>query len=138
MCRTYPCSRNRSINRYYNPSTDQFLSVDAMVDQTGQPYVFVNDNLLNATDPSGLCGQRSCGIQYQTVRSTSCSIYAAGQNPGSGHPSNVPVRLCNYGRANCRLRLPLIQGQFVSQYNLPAVHACHCQRRQNNCQLPQI
>ena len=42
------------VNRYYNPSTDQFLSVDPMVDTTGQPYVFANDNPLNATDPLGL------------------------------------------------------------------------------------
>ena len=42
------------VNRYYDPSTDQFLSVDPLVDQTGQPYVFVNDNPLNATDPLGL------------------------------------------------------------------------------------
>jgi uncharacterized protein RhaS with RHS repeats len=44
------------VNRYYDPSTDQFLSVDPMVDQTGQPYVFVNDNPLNSTDPLGLKG----------------------------------------------------------------------------------
>jgi len=43
----------RSINRYYDPTTDQFLSVDPMVDQTGQPYVFTNDNPLNSTDPLG-------------------------------------------------------------------------------------
>jgi hypothetical protein len=32
------------------------LSVDPVVDQTGQPYVFTNDNPLNATDPLGLKG----------------------------------------------------------------------------------
>jgi len=42
------------INRYYDPTTDQFLSVDPLVDQTGQPYVFTNDNPLNSTDPLGL------------------------------------------------------------------------------------
>lgn len=42
------------INRYYDPSTDQFLSVDPMVDTTGQAYGFVNDNPLNGTDSLGL------------------------------------------------------------------------------------
>jgi len=28
------------INRYYDPSTDQFLSVDPDVAETGQPYAF--------------------------------------------------------------------------------------------------
>lgn len=41
------------INRYYDPSTDQFLSIDPDVQQTDQPYVFTNDNPLNAEDPTG-------------------------------------------------------------------------------------
>jgi RHS repeat-associated protein len=42
------------INRYYDPTTDQFMSVDPLVAQTNQPYVFTNDSPLNATDPLGL------------------------------------------------------------------------------------
>ena len=42
------------VNRYYDPTTDQFMSVDPQVATTGQPYVFTNDNPLNATDPLGL------------------------------------------------------------------------------------
>jgi hypothetical protein len=45
-----------SINRYYDPSTDQFLSVDLDVQTTDQSYVFTNDDPLNATDPLGLKG----------------------------------------------------------------------------------
>jgi hypothetical protein len=41
------------INRYYDPTTDQFLSVDPKVSQTDQPYVFAGDSPLNATDPLG-------------------------------------------------------------------------------------
>jgi hypothetical protein len=42
------------INRYYDPSTDQFLSIDPDVASTDQPYVFTNDDPLNAEDPLGL------------------------------------------------------------------------------------
>jgi hypothetical protein len=45
-----------SINRYYDPSTDQFLSVDPDVQETDQPYAFVNDDPLNAEDPLGMKG----------------------------------------------------------------------------------
>jgi hypothetical protein len=41
------------VNRYYDPTTDQFLSIDPLVGQTGQPYVFTNDDPLNATDTLG-------------------------------------------------------------------------------------
>jgi RHS repeat-associated protein len=44
-----------TINRYYDPSTDQFLSIDPDVATTDQPYVFTNDDPLNAEDPMGLC-----------------------------------------------------------------------------------
>ena len=43
------------INRYYDPTTDEFLSIDPDVAQTDQPYVFTNDDPLNAEDPSGDC-----------------------------------------------------------------------------------
>src|ERR1700677_4760078 len=47
------------INRYYDPTTDEFLSIDPEVATTDQPYVFTNDDPLNETDPSGLKG---CGL----------------------------------------------------------------------------
>lgn len=53
-----PCSsqraRDRRIDRYYDPSSDQFLSIDPDVATTGQPYSFTGDDPLNATDPLGL------------------------------------------------------------------------------------
>ena len=42
------------VNRYYDPSTDQFLSVDPKVSTTLQPYAFAGDDPLNATDELGL------------------------------------------------------------------------------------
>lgn len=42
------------INRYYDPTTDQFISVDPDVSTTDQPYAFTGDDPLNSTDPLGL------------------------------------------------------------------------------------
>jgi RHS repeat-associated protein len=42
------------INRYYDPGTGQFLSVDPAVSQTGQPYSYADGNPVNASDPNGL------------------------------------------------------------------------------------
>jgi len=44
-----------SIDRYYDPMTDSFISVDPDVKETDQPYAFVNDDPLNFEDPMGLC-----------------------------------------------------------------------------------
>jgi RHS repeat-associated protein len=44
------------IDRYYDPTTDQFWSVDPEVAETGQPYAFTGDNPVNSTDPLGLHG----------------------------------------------------------------------------------
>jgi uncharacterized protein RhaS with RHS repeats len=41
------------VNRYYDPTTDQFLSIDPDVGTTNQPYVFTDDDPLNSTDPLG-------------------------------------------------------------------------------------
>ncbi len=40
--------------RYYDPSTQQFLSVDPLVGITGQAYNYVGGSPLNFTDPTGL------------------------------------------------------------------------------------
>jgi RHS repeat-associated protein len=42
------------INRYYDPATAQFLSVDAALDLTLTPYSYAGDNPVNAIDPLGL------------------------------------------------------------------------------------
>jgi hypothetical protein len=42
------------VDRYYDPTTDQFLSVDPDLAETGQPYAFTGDDPLNKTDPLGL------------------------------------------------------------------------------------
>lgn len=44
------------INRYYQPGTATFTGVDPLVDQTGQPYAYTNDDPTNETDPLGLFG----------------------------------------------------------------------------------
>jgi RHS repeat-associated protein len=56
----HPCS----INRYYDPTTDSFTSVDPDLQSTGQSYVFTNDNPLNGSDPLGLiCWSWSCIVK---------------------------------------------------------------------------
>jgi len=42
------------VNRYYDPVTAQFLTVDPLVSQTGQPYAYAGDDPVNNVDPSGL------------------------------------------------------------------------------------
>ena len=44
------------VGRYYDPSTGQFLSVDPLVDGTGEPYVYAQDNPVNDADPTGDIG----------------------------------------------------------------------------------
>ena len=42
------------VSRYYDPVTGQFLSIDPLLRQTDQPYVYVLDDPVNATDSNGL------------------------------------------------------------------------------------
>ncbi len=47
-------SERCAVDRYYDPASGQFLTVDPDVAETGQPYAFTGDDPLNATDPLGL------------------------------------------------------------------------------------
>ncbi len=42
------------VNRYYDPSTGQFLSVDPLVGITDQPYQYAGGDPINGSDPLGL------------------------------------------------------------------------------------
>jgi len=42
------------MNRYYDPTTCQFISKDPAVAQTGQPYDYAGDDPINRSDPNGL------------------------------------------------------------------------------------
>jgi len=43
------------LNRYYDPATGQFLSIDPLVDETGQPYSYTGGDPVNGGDPTGMC-----------------------------------------------------------------------------------
>jgi hypothetical protein len=42
------------VGRYYDPTTGQFISVDPLVDLTGQPYAYVAGDPISRVDPLGL------------------------------------------------------------------------------------
>jgi RHS repeat-associated protein len=50
------------INRYYDSSTGQFLSVDPLVGATGQAYAYADASPVNRTDPSGLDTVGICAV----------------------------------------------------------------------------
>jgi hypothetical protein len=75
------------VGRYYDPSTDQFLSVDPLVGGTGQPYVFAGDNPINASDPSGLSSVGFCsldGCPGEEGNGTVPVNFAGSNNNGKG------------------------------------------------------
>jgi RHS repeat-associated protein len=41
------------LNRYYNPATGQFISVDPDLNQTLEPYGYAGDNPVSSKDPTG-------------------------------------------------------------------------------------
>jgi uncharacterized protein RhaS with RHS repeats len=47
------------VHRYYDPATGQFISSDPLVNVTGQPYAYVDDDPVNVTDPLGMWGWSS-------------------------------------------------------------------------------
>jgi uncharacterized protein RhaS with RHS repeats len=79
------------IGRYYDPSTGQFITVDPLVDQTGQPYAYAGGDPVNDSDPDGN------GPSPQVVTlggATALAVILSGPcafNPGSCNSSNTLV-----------------------------------------------
>jgi RHS repeat-associated protein len=81
------------VGRYYDPATDQFLSVDPDVAETGQPYAFTGDNPVNRKDPLGLyitgggsseCNRSSDGTLYCTGSTSNGQSVTGSLNTSTG------------------------------------------------------
>jgi RHS repeat-associated protein len=55
------------VNRYYDPQTGQFTSVDPAIAQTVQPYAYANGNPVSYTDPSGACNWWCEGFSWSAA-----------------------------------------------------------------------
>ena len=78
----------RVIDRYYDPSTGQFVSIDPMVAQTSEPYGYANDDPVDGVDPTGelLCGAGyHCGSSGGPTGGGSTQ-----QQPPTSQPPNLP------------------------------------------------
>jgi hypothetical protein len=87
-------ARERRVNRYYDPATEQWLSVDPDVAETGQPYAFTGDDPLNATDPLGNIATNQFGAGCGAVASD-CGETTTQENSSEGctpqdDPSQIP------------------------------------------------
>lgn len=73
------------INRYYDSAAGQFLSVDANVRQTDQPYQYANGDPVTVTDPSGLCPYISSNPSQTRCRSRQAAVTL------EHYPTNIPA-----------------------------------------------
>ena len=55
------------VERYYDPATGQFLTVDPLVDYTGQAYAYAGSDPVNAIDPLGLSFWSAVGNAFSDV-----------------------------------------------------------------------
>jgi RHS repeat-associated protein len=83
------------INRYYDPATGQFFSLDPAGSVTNQPYGYANEDPVNEVDPSGLisagtiCGEdgsqsiqcRSAEQRAEAITSQECANGGACSSP---------------------------------------------------------
>jgi RHS repeat-associated protein len=93
-------------NRYYDPTTGQFLSRDPLAVLTGSPYGYVGGDPLNGSDPSGLAPLADGGT---------ASYWA---NQGCQADSGI----CSLARG----------GSFVDTYNYGAAGTATCQQPSAN------
>jgi RHS repeat-associated protein len=87
------------VNRYYDPSTGQFLSVDPEVRTTLQPYAYTQGNPVSQTDPAGLVSARGVvNWALANINGSSdgytddCTDFASrALNSGGGDPQTWPL-----------------------------------------------
>jgi RHS repeat-associated protein len=83
------------INRYYDPATDQFLSIDPDVDTTNQAYEFAGDEPLNYSDPLGLqfVGSGNSVCNKQSNDGHAQVTYCSGDNSSGSSVNSVVLTI---------------------------------------------
>jgi hypothetical protein len=84
--------RTSVVNRYYDPTTGQFVSVDPLVDLTGQPYVYAGDDPVDGSDPWGLYSYND----YWPI--------------GQSSPTETPESIMSYFQSNLQSVFPFSTG----------------------------
>lgn len=78
-------------NRYHDPALGSFLSVDPLVHETGDPYIYGAANPITYSDPDGLDPDTSAWIRGEAEARGGCT-YSSGRqcfiDRGSGQPDD--------------------------------------------------
>jgi len=116
-----PHASDSSINRYYDPTTGQFLSVDPLVSQTQQPYIYASDDSVNNTDPTGDSSRPYCAEVKTTIFQTSAtSTSGCGGPPEScwdnQRQDELHIMICLY---------PVNLTQLQASVDFPALSLSH-------------
>lgn len=77
------------VHRYYDPQTSQFLTVDPLVEITGQAYSYAGNDPVNGSDPSGLGPSWSKFVTTMEFGTTSSSrqLWSSGYEALFHHPA---------------------------------------------------
>ena len=92
-------------NRYYDPQTGEFLSVDPLVASTGDPYIYADGNPTTLSDPAGLCAIQ-LGLYMGDDGTGPCET---GTGVSSDADGNLVVRDLHFGSGDngdwsCKVR----------------------------------
>ncbi len=83
-------SANYAVNRYYDPTTGMFFTVDPDLNETGQPYAFAGDDPVDQNDPLGLCNSGVANGYYPgacattAAQSLAAAAYIESHVPSAG------------------------------------------------------
>jgi hypothetical protein len=89
--------RDAAVQRYYDPGTGQFMSLDPLNQMTNAGYSFVKDNPFGGTDPSGLEFQEEEGGGDGAGVAPSAAGESGGGSGGGTPVKGTPVEDTYFG-----------------------------------------
>ena len=100
------------VNRYYDPATGQFMSVDPDLAQTQQPYQYADGNPVSETDPTG----DSATVTENTYYQNNCIHPSCGPNGCTAPVSDAYESPDDISGPGCNLVATELQDAVTADY----------------------
>ena len=112
------CTKDRTMNRYYDPASGQFLSVDPDLGTTGTPFAYATDNPISNVDSLGLAPRPGPppACDHAIISNPHLQCHETGLQFSWALAEQYNYNLCRLGGTRCAKQISIFDGLRIPDF----------------------